>query len=174
MRRKVASLVALALVGALVLGASAPALAQERAVGQGSYLLGPGLPTVFTFDRDSMSCAVSWGTLGAPGPGPFTDPKMKLDKVNFGMVVYSLKVTSFQVADRRVIMKGQARSITTVNDQIVENVVYSYEVEAVDGGPPAKDSFRMTLKGKGLMFDEHAFGPVAGTGLTGGDVVIRR
>ena len=120
-----------------------------------------------------MSCAVSWGTLGAPGPGPFTDPKMKLEKVNFGMVVFSVKVTSFKVVNNRVTMTGQARSITTVNEQIVENVVYQFTVEAMDGGSSEKDSFSMTLQGKGFMFDGHTFAPTAGAGLVSGDVVIR-
>ena len=74
-------------------GAELPA--QMQAEGAGSYLLGPGMPTVFTFDRDSMSCAVSVGTLGAPGPGPFSDPNMNLEDVNFGMVVFSLNVSEF-------------------------------------------------------------------------------
>lgn len=124
----------LAVVGFVSLAGSPLANAYRQAEGAGSYLLGPGLPTVFTFDRDSMFCAVSWGTLGAPGPGPFTDPNMKLARVNFGMVVFSLKVTSFEVVNNRVTMTGQARSITTVNDKIVENAIYQFKVEAVDGG----------------------------------------
>lgn len=47
-----------------------PSLAAPRAEGAGIYLMEPGLPSVFTFDRDTMSCSVSWGTMGAPGPGP--------------------------------------------------------------------------------------------------------
>ncbi len=158
--------------GIMVVGPSL-GVAHERAEGQGSYLLGPGMPTVFTFDHGSMSCSVSWGTLAAAGPGPFSDPQMKLDKVNFGMVVFSLSVRSFQAVGSRVTMKGLARSITTVNERIAENTVYEFTVEAVDGGPPAQDSFRLTLHGKGLMFDGHTFGPAAGTGLVAGDVVIR-
>ena len=141
--------------------------------GAGSYLLGPDLPTVFTFDRSSMSCAVSWGTLGAPGPGPFSDPKMKLENVNFGMLVFGVEVTSFDVVNNQVSMTGRARSITTVNDNIVENAVYQYKVEATDGGAAGKDSFSMTLQGKDLMFDEHTFAPTKGAGLVSGDVVIR-
>ena len=72
-----------------------PANAEEQARGMGSYLLGPGMPTIFTFDRHSMSCA-------------------------------------------------------------------------------AQDSFSMTLKGWGLLFDEHLFRPAgAAAGLVSGDIVIR-
>ena len=147
--------------------------ADGQAEGAGSYLLGPEMPTVFTFDRRSMSCAVSWGTLCAPGPGPFTDPKMKLERVNFGMVVFSLEVTSFKAVDNHVTMAGQARSITTVNEEIVENAVYEFSVHAVDGGPLTKDTFSMTLTGKELMFDGHTFEPAAGAGLIGGYVAIQ-
>ena len=163
----------LAVVGLVSLIGMIPlAGARQQSEGSGSYLLGPDRPTVFTFDRDSMSCAVSWGTLVAPGPGPITDPKMKLERVNFGMVVYSLNVTSFKAINNRVTMIGQARSITTVNEKIVENAVYQFKVEAVDGGPAAQDTFSMALEGKGLMFDGHKFEPAVGAGLVGGDVVI--
>lgn len=146
-----------------------------KAQGQGSYLLGPGLPTVFTFDRNSMSCTVAWGPLGAPGPGPYTDAHYQLDHVNFGMIVYSTRVDSFTVNNNEVVMTGQARSITTVNDKIVENALYGFTVHAVDGGPPTADSFSMTLHGPGLMFDEHTFEPTAEvrSGLTNGDIVIQ-
>jgi len=146
-----------------------------KAQGQGSYLLGPGLPTIFTFDRNSMSCSVSWGTMGAPGPGPFTDEHMQLEQVNFGMIVYSLEVKAFTVKDNEVTMTGQARSITTVNDKIVENAMYGFTVHAVDGGSPTADKFSMTLHGPGLMFDEHTFEPPAEVqaGLTNGDIVIQ-
>ena len=70
-------------------------------------------------------------------------------------------------------MTGRARSITTVNDNIVENAVYQYKVEATDGGAAGKDSFSMTLQGKDLMFDEHTFAPTKGGGLVSGNVVIR-
>jgi len=111
----------------------------ELAEGEGSYLLGPGLPTVFTFDSGSMSCAVAWGTMGAPGPGPFSDVEMGLQEVNFGMLVYSVEVTSFVVDGNRVHMTGKARSITTVNEEIVENAIYRFEVEAINGGPPEQE-----------------------------------
>ncbi len=145
------------------------------AQGQGSYLLGPGMPTIFTFDCESMSCSVSWGTMGAPGPGPFTDEHMELELVNFGMIVYSLEVESFIVEGNQVTMTGQARSITTVNEAIVENAVYAFTVTAVDGGSPVADSYSMTLYGEGLMFHEHTFEPVAEVraGLTIGDIVIQ-
>ena len=142
------------------------------AEGQGSYLLGPDRPTLFTFDRGSMSCSVSWGTLAAEGPGPFSEPSMNLENVNFGMIVYSLSVASFEVEDSRVTMTGEARSITTVNDQIVENVVYDFTVEAVDGGAAENDRFAMTLHGAGLMFDGHTFEPAESGGLVSGDVTI--
>jgi len=141
--------------------------------GAGSYLLGPAMPTVFTFDRASMSCAVSWGTLAARGPGPFSDPKMKLKDVNFGMVVFSVDVTSFDVVGNQVTMTGRARSITTVNENIAENAVYQYKVKATDGGSAGQDSFSMTLQGKNLMFDEHTFASAKGAGLVSGDVIIR-
>jgi len=113
-----------------------PANAEEQARGMGSYLLGPGMPIIFTFDRHSMSCAVSWGTLGAPGPGPYSAPP-DMNKVNFGMVVFSLEISSFEVTNNRVTMTGLARSITTMNQWIIENAIYDFKVEAVDGGPPA-------------------------------------
>jgi hypothetical protein len=47
---------------------SLTAHADDRAQGAGIYLMGPGMPSVFTFDKESMSCSVSWGTMGAPGP----------------------------------------------------------------------------------------------------------
>lgn len=144
----------------------------SQAEGQGSYLLGPDRPTLFTFDRGSMSCSVSWGTLSAPGPGPFSEPEMNLERVNFGMIVFSLEVASFQVKENHVTMTGTARSITTVNDDIVENAVYRFTAEAIDGGPAEKDSFSMTLHGDGLMFDAHTFEPAEGGGLVSGDVVI--
>jgi len=149
--------------------------ATGKAQGQGSYQLGPNLPTIFTFDRDSMSCSASWGTLAAPGPGPFTDAHMQLEQVNFGMIVYSLDVKSFTVSNNEVTMTGQARSITTVNDKIVENAIYGFTVHAVDGGSPTADKFSMTLHGPGLLFDEHTFEPSPDTkpGLTNGDIVIQ-
>ena len=166
---RVIVLVMVWLTGVACVGQVAPA---GMAQGQGSYLLGPGQPTIFTFDRDSMSCSAAWGTLGAPGPGPFSDPHMELDQVNFGMIVYSLKVDSFKVDKNRVTMTGQARSITTVNEKIVENAVYEFTVEAIDGGLPAADRFSMKLQGQGLMFNDHSFEPVASAGLTEGDIII--
>jgi len=145
----------------------------NNAHGQGSYLLGPDQPTVFAFDRESMTCNAAWGTLGAPGPGPFSDPAMHLDHVNFGMIVYSLKVSSFRVHGHTLTMTGKARSITTVNENIVENAVYTFKVSAVDAGSPANDSFSMSMRGNGLLFDGHTFAPAAGAGLTEGDIVIR-
>ncbi|MCK5362057.1 MAG: hypothetical protein KAR22_03765 [Gammaproteobacteria bacterium] len=59
---------------------------------------------------------------------------MKLENVNFGMVVFSVDVTSFDVVGNQVTMTGRARSITTVNENIAENTVYQYKVEATDGG----------------------------------------
>ncbi len=144
----------------------------DRIEGAGSYLLGPGMPTVFSFDRQSMSCSVAWGTLAAPEPGPVTDPNMGLENANFGMIVFSLSVTEFQVVANQVTMKGRARSLTTVNENLVENAIYDYTVEAVDGGAPGDDRFSMTLHGEGLMFDEHTFAPQAGAGLVSGDIVI--
>ncbi len=47
-----------AIAVACLLNASA-ALADGKAVGEGIYLMGPGMPSVFTFDQDSMSCSVS-------------------------------------------------------------------------------------------------------------------
>ena len=151
---------------------TSPTHADEQAHGQGSYLLGPGMPTVFSFDRQSMSCSVAWGTLAAPGPGPVTDPNMGLENANFGMIVFSLSVTEFQVVGNQLAMKGRARSLTIVNENLVENAVYDYTVEAVDGGAPGNDRFSMTLHGEGLMFDEHTFAPQAGAGLVSGDIVI--
>jgi hypothetical protein len=149
------------------------ALADDKANGEGIYLMGPGMPSVFTFDRDSMSCSVSWGTMGAPGPGPFTEPSMKVDQVNFGMIVFSVNVDRFDAADRHVKMTGTARSITTVNDKVAENALYRFTVEAVDGGPMARDSFSLTLHGDNLMFDGHTFAPASGSGIASGDIVIR-
>ena len=159
-------------LGLVTVACAGQAAQSGTAQGQGSYLLGPNMPTIFAFDQDSMSCAVAWGTLGAPGPGPFTDEQFELDQVNFGMIVYSLAVESFTVNQNQATMTGQARSITTVNDQIVENVVYQFTVEAVDGGSPTADRFSMTLHGPGLMFDEHTFESGADAGLANGDIVI--
>ena len=145
----------------------------SNAHGQGSYLLGPEQPTVFAFDRESMTCNAAWGTLGAPGPGPFSDPAMGLDRVNFGMIVYSLKVRTFRVYGHTLTMTGKARSITTVNENIVENAVYTFKVRAVDGGSRAHDSFSMSMRGDGLLFDGHTFGSAPGAGLTEGNIVIR-
>jgi hypothetical protein len=88
------------------------------------------------------------------------------------MIVYSVEVSSFKVEQNQVTMTGQARSITTVNDKIVENALYQFTVEAVDGGLPLADRFKMTLHGQGLMFDDHAFEPVVSAGLTEGDITI--
>lgn len=163
----------LALVAFGVFLTATVAKAGSTAEGQGIYMMGPGMPSVFTFDKDSMSCSVSWGTMGAKGPGPFTEPAMKLDKVNFGMIVFSLDVDGFDAGDHRVKMTGKARSITTVGDKVVENAVYRFTVEAVDGGTAAKDSFSMTLHGADLMFNGHTFAPGSGSGIASGDIVIR-
>ncbi len=135
------------------------------------------MPSVFTVDRDSMSCSVSWGTMGAPGPGPVTMPEMGLERVNFGMIVFSLSVDSVRLDGNRLVQTGPARSITTVDEKIVENAVYDFTVEAVDGeavdaGPADGDSFSLTLHGAGLMFDGHTFAPGSGAGLVSGDIVI--
>ena len=56
-------------VAVTCLFAASTAFAGGKAEGEGIYLMGPEMPSVFSFDRDSMSCSVSWGTMGAPGPG---------------------------------------------------------------------------------------------------------
>ena len=152
-------------------------LADERVEGAGIYLMEPGMPSVFTVDRNSMSCSVSWGTMGAPGPGPVTMPEMGLDRANFAMIVFSLSVDSLRLDGNRLVQTGKARSITTVDDKIAENAVYDFTVEAVDGGavdggPGAGDSFSLTLHGADLMFDGHTFAPGSGAGLVSGDIVI--
>ena len=164
---------ALTAFAAAWIGLTQPILADQRTEGSGVYLMGPGLPSVFTFDRDSMSCSVSWGTMGAPGPGPFAEPKMGLDQVNFGMIVFSLSVDNVRVDGNRFTQTGKVRSITTVNEKIVENAVYDFTVDAVDDGPAGNDSFSLTLHGAGLMFDDHTFAPGSGLGLVSGDIVIR-
>ncbi len=111
--------------------------------------------------------------MGAPGPGPFSEPMMKLEQVNFGMIVFSVKVDRFSAADQQLMMTGTARSITTVNSEIAENAIYGFTVEATDGGPAANDSFSLTLHGVSLMFDGHTFAPGSGSGVTSGDIVIR-
>ena len=138
---------------------SSPGMAADEAHGAGSYLLGPEMPTLFSFDRGSMSCSVAWGTLAAPAPGPVTDPQMGLENANFGMIVFSLSVTSFRVDGKRVTMEGEARSLTTVNEDLVENAVYDYTVSAVDGGDPENDRFSMTLYGGGLCSTTTASSP---------------
>jgi hypothetical protein len=163
----------LAAVAVGCLFTASTALADNGAEGEGIYLMGPGMPSVFTFDRSSMSCSVSWGTMGAGGPGPFSEPSMDLDQVNFGMVVFSVSVDGFNAADGRVEMTGTARSITTVNDTVAENALYQFTVEAVDGGPPENDSFSMTLHGANLMFDGHTFEPGSDGGIQSGDIVIK-
>lgn len=160
----------LAALACLVMASAA--FADQRVRGAGVYLMGPDMPSVFTFDQESMSCSVSWGTMGAPGPGPFSEPEMKLDHVNFGMIVFSLRVDSFDVDGSHLKQIGRARSITTVDEKIVENAVYDFTVEAEDGGSAANDSFSLTLHGPGLMFDGHTFAPGSGVGLVSGGVVI--
>ena len=63
-------------------------------------------------------------------------------------------------------------------DERVENAVYDFTVEAVDGeavdaGPADGDSFSLTLHGADLMFDGHTFAPGSGAGLVSGDIVVR-
>ena len=110
------------------------------------------MPSVFTVDRNSMSCSVSWGTMGAPGPDPVTLPEMGLERVNFAIIVFGLSVDRVRLDGNRLLQTGKARSITTVDEKIVENAVYDFTVEAVDGeavdaGPADGDSFSLTLHG---------------------------
>jgi hypothetical protein len=98
---------------------------------------------------------------------------MGLSQVNFGMVVFSLDVESFRVDGNHITQTGKARSITTVNNEVVENAVYAFTVEATDGGSGAEDSFSLTLNGAGMMFDGHTFAPGSGLGIVSGDVQIR-
>lgn len=165
---------AVSLVAAMFGGITiaSPALAQEDVAGSGIQMMGPNLPTVFHFSRDSVSCSVSFGTLGAVGPGPHSDPQFKLKNVNFGMIVASTKITSYEVSGNTVTIKGTARSLTTVNEKIIENAIYNFTATAVDGGPPSKDTFSMTLKGEGLLFNGATFTAAKGTGLVSGDLVI--
>ncbi len=166
-------ILAAALMMAFVTAAESQTKAQPKAQGQGIFLLGPGMPSAFTFDAQSSSCSAAIGTLGAPGPGPFNEPAMKLQNVNFGMVVYSLKHTRFEVKDKTVRIEGTARSITTVNDKMIENAVYRFEAVAVDNSADgSKDTWVMTLYGKGLMFDKHPFG--TDKGLVSGNIVTSK
>ncbi len=89
------------------------------------------------------------------------------------MIVFSLSVDSLRLDGNRLVQTGKARSITTVDNEIAENAVYDFTVEAVDGGPAAGDSFSLTLHGAGLMFDGHTFAPGSGAGLVSGDIVVR-
>ncbi len=112
------------------------------------------MPSVFSVDRNSMSCSVSWGTMGAPGPDPVTLPEMGLERVNFAIIVFGLSVDRVRLDGNRLLQTGKARSITTVDEKIVENAVYDFTVEAVDGeavdaGPADGDSFSLTLHGGG-------------------------
>jgi hypothetical protein len=111
--------------------------------------------------------------MGAAGPGPFSEAAMQLEQVNFGMIVFSVTVDRFEVADHRVTMSGTARSITTINDDVAENALYQFTVEAVDGGAPEGDRFSLTLHGAKLMFDNHTFAPGPGSGIASGEIVIR-
>ncbi len=125
------------------------------------------MPSVFSVDRNSMSCSVSWGTMGAPGPDPVTLPEMGLERVNFAIIVFGLSVDRVRLDGNRLLQTGKARSITTVDEKIVENAVYDFTVEAVDGeavdaGPADGDSFSLTLHGADLMFDGHTFAPGSG------------
>ncbi len=151
---------------------ASPALAAEDVAGSGIQMMGPNMPTVFHFSRDSVSCSVSFGTMGALGPGPHSDPNFKLKNVNFGMIVASTKITSYEVSGNTVTVKGKARSLTTVNEKIIENAIYNFTVTAVDGGPPSKDTFSMSLKGDGLLFNGTSFTALKGTGLVSGNLVI--
>ncbi len=51
---------ALAALAAVELTPASTVEVPTHAAGQGCYLLGPGMPTVFSFDPGSMSCSVSW------------------------------------------------------------------------------------------------------------------
>lgn len=165
----------------LVLGLFSIAWAARPAVrGQGLYDLDPALPgvqpTVFSFDRSHFICAVSFGTMGAAAPGPFSEPAMKLKDVNFAMVVTATKVKKFTVEkkNKTVTMEGTAQSVTTVNDAIAENATYRFVVTAVDKGPGSADTTVLRLfapKGvTGLLFDQHSFGTTQG--LLQGDIMV--
>ena len=60
-------------------------------------------------------------------------PEMGLERVNFGMIVFSLSVDSVRLDGNRLVQTGNARLITTVDEKIAENAVYDFTVEAVDG-----------------------------------------
>lgn len=111
--------------------------------------------------------------MGAPGPGPFTEPMMGLEQTNCGMIVFSLSVDDFEIDGKRIRMTGTARSITTVNDAVAENALYRFAVEAEDGGAPGMDRFSLTLHGSELMFNGHTFAPGTGLGIASGDVVVQ-
>lgn len=144
-----------------------------QAKGWGIFTMkGFEMPGSFTFESGDVSCSAVFGTLGAPGPGPFSEPHMKLEKVNFGMVMYSVAISKFEVMGNRVSIAGTARSITSVNEKIVENALYSFTVEAADNGSPGQDVWSMKIMGSGLMFDGAVFETKPGVGLTSGDVVI--
>ena len=164
----------------LVLGLVLTVSAANPARGQGMYDLDPALagvqPSAFTFDKDHFVCAVSFGTMGAKGPGPFSEPKMKLADVNFAMVVTATKINKFKVnkKSKTVTIEGVAHSMTTVDDAIAENARYRFVATAVDKGPGTTDTMLLQLfapKGAtGLFFDKASFGTTQG--LLSGDVVL--
>ena len=170
----------LGLVMGLVLGLGCTVSGETPARGQGLYDLDPAVagiqPTVFSFDKSHFICAVSFGTMGAPSPGPFSDPSFKLKDVNFAMVVTATKIDKFKVdkKSKTVTIEGTAQSLTTVNEAIAENTTYRFTVTAVDKGAGNTDTTVLRLfapKGvTGLLFDKHSFGTEKG--LVSGDIVV--
>ncbi len=58
---------------------------------------------------------------------------MGLQKMNFAIIVFGLSVVRVRLDGNRLQQTGKARSIATVDEKIVENAVYDFTVEAVDG-----------------------------------------
>ena len=138
-----------------------------QASGQGVLILdfpadAKGKLSVFEFSKEHMLCASSFSynnsvaDLGGEG--------------NFGIVVYSQKITDFKVERNNVIMKGKAQSVTYKDGNVLENAEYDFTVIAIDNGDGKNDLWNMTLYRKGLMFDGVSFG--TSSGLIKGDIKV--
>ena len=145
-RALVAALFAAGSLGAAALPhlvATAPAGAEESAAPLQSNGLeneGAGMytdPSVafqlsgFTINRRMVSCAV--GTLAVsvlPGqPGPFS------------MLMYSTKITGYEVHDNQLIATGTMRSITRMGNQTNEDVEHPFKAVATDNKGSKPDTF---------------------------------
>jgi len=85
----------------------------------------------FSISRRMVFCAV--GTLAAsivPGqPGPFS------------MLMYSTKITGYEVHDNQIIAEGRMRSITRMGNQTNEDVEHPFKAVATDNRGSRPDTY---------------------------------